>query len=145
MQSSNPLLVFLLTGLLALSATGHFVLNAPPSLGFDDVNEGKAPCGGFDPKQHSTETIVTDFPVAGYPISVLSTHSFSTWEIRAALLNNTDTDNWTSLVPLVAQSGVGTFCFPQTPGVAAWVGLEAVLQVTQKAADGALYQVCPSL
>lgn len=114
----------------------HFVLQVPTSLGFDDANEGTAPCGNFD---IAARTSVTEWPVSGYPVQVISTHPGATWQIRAALTN--DTSTFRNLVPDMVQQGLGTFCLPAVPGIADWVGKDAVMQMIQTAVDGKLYQV----
>lgn len=126
----------LLLSALAAVAWGHFVLQVPTSLGFDDSKEGMAPCGGFDITNRNT---VTNWPILGAPIQIISTHPQADWEIRAALLN--DTGNFVYMVPPLSQQGLGTFCLPAVPGVADWEGKDAVLQMIQHAVDGALYQV----
>ncbi|KAH0548058.1 hypothetical protein GP486_008201 [Trichoglossum hirsutum] len=123
---------------MAALSHAHFVLQSPPSLGFTDTKEGQSPCGGFDIANRST---VTDFPVAGYPFYLLTTHTQSEFEYRAALLN--DTAAWLDLIPPVLQSSVGYFCLGAVSGISAWVGLDAVVQVKQSAPDGVLYQVSP--
>ncbi|KAJ9134361.1 hypothetical protein NKR23_g10202 [Pleurostoma richardsiae] len=127
--------------ILLASALGaaHFVLEVPPSIGFNDAIEATAPCDGFD---ITSRKIVTDFPVAGSPIQILSTHPKAEWEVRAALLNNTS--NFTYMVPRISQQGIGIFCLPSVPGIADWEGLEVIMQMIQHAVDGALYQ-CAAL
>ncbi|EGX45652.1 hypothetical protein TWF173_000875 [Orbilia oligospora] len=113
----------------------HFVLQVPTSLGFNDINEVEAPCGGFDITSRST---VTDWPIAGYPIGVVSTHPNALWQIRAALLEKPD--EFVDLLPNIRQDGMGNFCLGTVPGYADWIGKDAVLQVVQTAVDGMLYQ-----
>jgi len=122
---------------ITMGAHAHFVLQVPTSLGFDDAKEGTAPCGNLDIKDRSKG--VTEWPTGGYPIQIISTHPDAEWEIQAALLN--DTGTFKKLVPRVRQKGLGTFCMPQVPGLAAWKGQDAVFQMIQHAVDGALYQV----
>ncbi|KAF3942010.1 hypothetical protein ABW19_dt0206763 [Dactylella cylindrospora] len=116
-------------------AAAHFVLQIPTSLGFSDINEVQAPCGGFDIKSRNT---VTEWPLGGHPIGVVSTHPNAHWQIRAALLENTD--EFVDLIPDIRQDGMGNFCLRSVPGYADWVGKDAVLQVIQTAVDGQLYQ-----
>jgi hypothetical protein len=127
--------MFFLLGFAAISSA-HFVLQVPTSLGFDDVKEDIAPCGGFD---IAADKVVTDWPLSGGHIQVISTHVKAKWDIRAALLS--DVANFTDMLPTIAQEGLGTFCLPTVPGIAAWKGKEAVLQIIQTATDGKLYQV----
>ncbi|EPS37515.1 hypothetical protein H072_8797 [Dactylellina haptotyla CBS 200.50] len=125
----------ILAAALLPAATAHFVLQVPVSLGFEDEKEDQSPCGGFDIKGRTT---VTDWPIGGYPIGVVSTHPDAVWQIRAALLENTS--EFVDLVPDIKQQGMGNFCLSSIPGYAAWVGKDAVLQVIQTAADGQLFQ-----
>ncbi|KAF1996689.1 hypothetical protein P154DRAFT_623023 [Amniculicola lignicola CBS 123094] len=117
------------------TASAHFVLETPPSIGFNDVKEAEAPCGGFDVKNRDK---VTEWPVGGYPVYVQSTHTRAKWTYKAALLNSTS--SFVDLIPQVGQEGLGDFCLTSIPGVAEWVGLDAVVQVAQEAHDGKLYQ-----
>ncbi|KAK6532629.1 hypothetical protein TWF281_006810 [Arthrobotrys megalospora] len=116
-------------------ATAHFLLNSPQTIGFSDDEEGVYPCGSFDATNRKT---VTDFPIAGIPISLTSTHPEDTWFFRAALLN--DTENWVDLSPAIAQMGTGDFCSPSVKGPAAWEGEDGVLQIVASAPDGYLFQ-----
>jgi hypothetical protein len=129
-------LVWLLS-ILVVATSAHFVLQVPTSLGFNDALEATAPCDGFDIGDRSKG--VTDWPVNGAPVQILTTHPDVQLEIKAALLSNTSSFKF--LVPVVAQHGVGTFCIPSVPGIADWVGQQAVFQMIQHAPDGALYQV----
>jgi hypothetical protein len=97
---TSALVVF--AGLLSV-ANGHFVLQLPTSLGFDDEREGEFPCGGFSP--HS-RTNVTLWPVKGFAVSVLTTHSEATWEYKAALLS--DLYHWVRVTKVLSQTGVAT-------------------------------------
>ena len=130
---------FRLAVLLGLGAVtnAHFVLQIPTSIGYDDTLESTGPCGSFDPSDRSKG--VTDWPIGGYPVSVLTTHTTVTWDFKASLLS--DVGTWVPLTPVLDQTGVGFFCEPSIPGNPAWVGQQAVLQVTQHGPDGVLYQV----
>ncbi|KAK6505856.1 hypothetical protein TWF481_007746 [Arthrobotrys musiformis] len=113
----------------------HFLLNSPATIGFSDDDEGTYPCGSFDATDRKT---VTDFPIAGIPIYVTSTHPEDTWFFRAALLN--DTENWVDLLPAISQQGTGDFCNPTVPGPAGWEGEDGVIQIVASAPDGFLFQ-----
>ncbi|KAK0622625.1 hypothetical protein B0T14DRAFT_494251 [Immersiella caudata] len=129
--------------LLALAApySTHFVLEIPPSIGFQDTKEATAPCGGFE---ITSRNAVTDWPIAGAPLKVISTHPRSEFTIQAALLPGTPGVNaspeFIKLVPRVRQSGLGALCLTAVPGIAAWEGKDVVLQVIQVATDGQLFQ-----
>ncbi|KAH8879303.1 hypothetical protein GQ53DRAFT_44584 [Thozetella sp. PMI_491] len=126
----------LFLGLLA-AAEAHFVLQIPTSLGYDDANEATGPCDNFDPTNRNT---VTDWPVGGSSIGLLSTHPVVTWEINVALLGS-DSLNWVSLVQNFDQTaGVGEVCFAGIPGFETWIDKPVVLQLKQHAPDGILYQ-----
>ncbi|KAI9766118.1 MAG: hypothetical protein M1839_005025, partial [Geoglossum umbratile] len=132
----RSIIALLLSVYLAASSRAHFVLQSPPPIGYDDAKEAQSPCGGFD---IGSRNAVTSYPVAGYPFYLITTHPQSVFEYRAALLN--DTGTWVDLIPVVLESSVGYFCLGSVPGIAAWVGLDAVVQVKQSATDGTLYQV----
>jgi len=120
----------------ALSASAHFILQYPNSLGFDDDNESNAPCGGFDVVFGSNDSSV---PVDGFPVSSLSTHPAADWLFRATL----DTKapfNWTNMLPVVSETGLGQFCLPNLVTPATFAGKQGVVQVIQKGPDGVLYQ-----
>ncbi|KAF3941994.1 hypothetical protein ABW19_dt0200693 [Dactylella cylindrospora] len=121
---------------LASIASAHYFLQSPPSIGFDDTTLTEAPCGGFSATDRSGG--VTDWPINGYPFSVVTTHLDVVWTLKAALLS--DVSNFVDIYPNVHQTGISEFCLPAIPGVAAWVGQEAVFQVVQKAPDGDLHQ-----
>jgi len=127
-----------LSPFLILHTAAHFVLQSPPSLGFSDSLEATYPCGSFP---INDRTNVTPYPLDGYPIHVLSTHTKSTFKYRAAL--SSDTDSFIDLVPPVSEVGVGDFCLPAVPGPIEWYGKDAVVQVAQFGPDGILYQVSP--
>ncbi len=122
----------------AVHAACHFTVTYPETIAqYSDVTEGTAPCGGAN---ITVRNNTVGWPVAGFPVGLLTTHPQATYEIRAALANATD--DWKDMVPKLNQTGgVGYFCLQSVPGVAAWVGQDAVVQITQRAVDGALYQV----
>lgn len=126
--------------LLALlpSTLAHFVLNYPPPLGpLDEDNEGTAPCGGLDINNPGN---VTDVTVGGFSIASRSTHPQANWLFRVTT-STQEPYNWTNVLPVVSQSGLGDFCLPSLSVPDSFVGQQAILQVTQGAVDGSLYQV----
>ncbi|KAF4626109.1 hypothetical protein G7Y89_g12052 [Cudoniella acicularis] len=127
-------IAFLCIHLLAVSKA-HFVLQSPTSFGFNDALEGTGPCDSFDLKTH---TSVTNWPIGGYPVQILTTHPQVLLEFRVALANNTD--GWVNFIEPVKQTGVGTFCLPSVPGYKAWIGQDAVFEMVQFAPDGLNYQ-----
>ena len=124
---------------LPLLASAHFQLNAPPTIGFDEDNEGKGPCGGFTPD--FTKDNVTDFHVGGEPIALFLGHPQADWLFRGTL-DTSASGNWTQLFPIVRQSGLGDFCEPGISAPSAWVGQQGVVGIVAQAVDGLLYQVC---
>ena len=128
-------IAFLCIHSIALSKA-HFVLQSPTSLGFNDAVEGTGPCDSFDIKSRGN---VTNWPIGGYPVQILTTHPQVLLEFRAALLSNTD--GWVNIIEPVEQTGVGTFCLPAVTGYEAWIGQDAVFEIVQFAPDGLNYQV----
>jgi hypothetical protein len=124
-----------LAGILA-TASAHFNLQSPPTIGFDDDKENVGPCGGIEP---TDRTGASSWPVGGAPVQLLTTHSTQVWSIKAALLS--DINNFVPLTADISQTGTGTFCLPSVAGNAAWVGQDAVVQISQQGKDGTLYQV----
>ena len=122
--------------LLSKLTAAHFLLNYPPSLGFDDDNEGTSPCGGFPVVFNSSDVQV---PVDGFPIALMSTHPEADWLFRVSL-SQQEPFNWTNLLPVVHETGLGDFCIPNFKVPADFAGRSGVLQVMQDAADGELYQ-----
>ncbi|KAK0713316.1 hypothetical protein B0T26DRAFT_857906 [Lasiosphaeria miniovina] len=129
-----------LSGLAALAqvitlGACHYVLQFPISVGYTDSTEATAPCGGYSA---TSRTTVTDWPLGGLAIAVITTHSSVTWEYKVALLSSPTV--FVSLTPVLTQTGVGHFCEPVMPGYSPWLNQDAILQVIQHAPDGALYQ-----
>jgi hypothetical protein len=118
--------------------TAHFLLNYPPTIGFDDDAESQAPCGGFT--VNFSKDNVTDFHVGGSAIALQSIHPEATWLFRATL-DLTATGNWTTLLPVIQQIGLGAFCEPAVKVPPSWAGQKGVIGVVQDAPDGVLYQV----
>lgn len=119
-------------------STAHFILQYPHSLGFDDANEGTAPCGGFSVSFNDSDDSV---PVGGFPGSMLSTHPASDWLFRATL-DQKEPFNWTNLLPVVSETGLGQFCLPNLKAPDEFTGKTGLLQIVQHGPDGILYQVC---
>ncbi|KAK6529400.1 hypothetical protein TWF281_008576 [Arthrobotrys megalospora] len=124
--------------LLAGSVNAHYFLQSPPSIGFDDTTLTTAPCGGFSATDRSGG--VTDWPVSGYPFSVITTHLDVVWAFKAALINNGVVGQFQDIYANVHQTGISEFCIPAIPGIRDWIGRDAVFQVIQKAPDGDLHQ-----
>lgn len=128
----------LLLAALLPTTFAHFVLNYPTSLGFDDDRESIGPCGGYDIVFGANDTNVT---VESFAIASRSTHPQANWLFRATL-STAEPFNWTNLLPVVQQSGLGDFCIPSFSAPSSFVGQRGVLQIVQSAVDGNLYQVC---
>ena len=121
---------------LAGSAFAHFTLEIPESIGFSDEKEGEAPCGSFDITDRKK---VSDFPVEGAHIFVKTGHPTTTWFIRGALLN--DTETFVNLGNQVLQKGAGNLCVEDVKAPKEWAGKDGVIQVIQPGHHGNLYQV----
>jgi len=121
------------------TATAHFNLVAPPTIGFDEDKEDTGPCGGFTPDFTKTDGVV-DFHVGGEPVALKLGHSQANWLFRGTL-DQTGASNWTQLFPIVQQSGLGLFCETAIPAPEGWAGKKGVVGVVANAVDGLLYQV----
>jgi hypothetical protein len=129
----------LLLSALVGQTSSHFLLNYPPTIGFDDDLEGTAPCGSFT-IDFSTDN-VTDFHVGGDALAMTSIHPQATWLFRASLGEAATPKNWTSLLPAVLQTGLGDYCEQDVIVPADFAGQKGVIGVVQDAPDGILYQV----
>jgi len=123
--------------LLATQTSSHFLLNYPNTVGFSDDNEGTAPCGGFN----VTFDNATSFHVDGDAIAVTSTHPQAEWLFRATLDKTGTGDNFTNLLPVVSEAGLGSYCEPGLTVPGTWAGSDGVIQVIQHGPDGSLFQV----
>jgi len=124
------------------STFAHFILNYPTALGvFKDEEEGTAPCGGYDINFSGN---VTEVPVGGFAVALMSTHPQADWLYRITT-STEEPYNWTNILPVVSESGLGAFCLPDLTVPSSFVGQQAIIQVTQDAVDGELYQVRPCL
>ena len=132
----KSLSILLLSALARLTAA-HFLLNYPPTLGFDDDNEGIGPCGDFPVVFNSSDVQVQ---VDGFAIALRSTHPEADWLFRATL-SQQEPFNWTNLLPVVHETGLGDFCIPDFKAPTKFAGQSGLLQIMQNAADGELYQV----
>jgi len=129
------IILLVLSSLLSLVA-GHFNLIYPQTLGFIDDKEGEGPCGSFA----VDFTNVTNVTVDSFPIQLQSGHPQADWLFRVTL-DKTNPSNWTNLLPVVTEIGLGAFCLPNLRAPAEFAGKQGVVQVIQDAVDGALYQV----
>jgi hypothetical protein len=129
----QALLVF-----LASTASAHFVLNTPTSVGFDEDKSTQGPCGSFDVKNRTT---VTQWPVNGGELAILSVDNAINATVNFAMAGNT-----TMFTPGIKFNMVGTgdLCLPAVKPPASMqnmVGMQAVLQVRGNTADGVVFQV----
>lgn len=69
----------LVTLALAASSSAHFILQWPPTAGFDDDAEPTAPCGGATVQVNSSSPQVQ---VDRFAISIFSSHPAGTWQFR---------------------------------------------------------------
>lgn len=135
-------LTYLVAAVFISQSAAHFLLNYPPTIGFNDALEGNAPCGSFTP-DFSMDN-VTDYHVAGDSLAMTSIHPQATWLFRATL-DITASGNWTSLLPAVLQTGLGDYCEENVKVPASWAGSKGIIGVVQDAPDGILYQVRQSM
>ncbi|KFY60042.1 hypothetical protein V496_05457 [Pseudogymnoascus sp. VKM F-4515 (FW-2607)] len=117
---------------------GHFNLNYPTTLGFDDKTEGTGPCGGFDPSLDKT----TDFHIGGDVIAVKSTHPKSNWYFRATT-NENASGGWVNILPEIEQTGLGSYCEQDLTLPDSFAGKKGFVQAVQHAVDGDLFQCAP--
>lgn len=133
-------LALLTTLLLPTTISAHFLLNYPQPLGypnFDEDAEGTSPCGGQPITFADNDTSLT---VSGFQIASRTTHPQANWLLRATL-STQEPFNWTNISPVINQAGLGDFCATNLSLPAEFVGKKGILQVTQGAVDGDLYQV----
>ena len=135
------LTVALLSQLFGQSSA-HFLLNSPPTIGFDDSLEATPPCGSFT--VDFSKDNVTNFHVGGDFIAMTSIHPMATWLFRATL-DQTASGNWTDLLPAVVQTGLGNYCETGITVPSTWAGSKGVIGIVQDAPDGILYQVIYSV
>lgn len=138
MLSSITLSLVTLT--LLPTALSHFILNYPQPLGYPNFNddaEGNSPCGGQPITFASNDTNIT---VGGFQLSSRTTHPQANWLFRATLSTQAPF-NWTNISPVISQSGLGDFCATNLTLPAEFAGKQGLIQVTQGAVDGDLYQV----
>jgi hypothetical protein len=131
-------LIFCLVATFISHSTAHFLLNYPPTIGFDDALEATPPCGSFT-LDFSTDN-VTNFSVGGDSLAMTSIHPKATWLFRATL-NQNASGNWTDLLPAIVQTGLGDYCERDVMVPSSFAGSKGVIQVVQDAPDGILYQV----
>lgn len=125
--------------LLPAIAAAHFTLDAPPAVGpFDEDSESTQPCGGVT--LDFSKDNVTDFHVGGEAVALFLGHPQASWLFRATL-DQTGTDNWTMIYPVVTQTGEGDYCQPAVAAPSSWVGQKGVLGMVCDGPDGLLYQV----
>ena len=120
----------------------HFILNYPPTLGFDDDLEAEAPCGSFTliSGNDSSAALAVD----GFPLALVSTHPQASWLVRTTT-DTTAPVRWSAVMPVVNQDGLGAFCLPAVKLPASLAGQTGAIQVIQSAVDGLLYQVSERL
>ena len=133
-----PGVILYLVSVLVSQTAAHFLLNYPPTIGFDDSLEATPPCGSFT--VDFAKDNVTNFSVGGDSLAMTSIHPKATWLFRATL-DLTASGNWTDLLPAVVQVGLGDYCEPDVTVPASFAGSKGVIQVVQDAPDGILYQV----
>lgn len=128
---------FFLTLAAASLGSAHFVLNWPPTAGFDDANESNGPCGGATPVINGS---TPEIQVDRFAVQILSTHPAGTWSFRAST-NTQAPYNFTEIVPTVSTTGAGDFCLTYLDVPSDFAGKSGVFQVIDNSVDGTLYQV----
>ncbi|KFY37127.1 hypothetical protein V495_07350 [Pseudogymnoascus sp. VKM F-4514 (FW-929)] len=136
MLNVNAILLGLAVGITQVN--GHFNLNYPTTLGFDDSKEGTGPCGGFEPSLDKT----TDFHIGGDVIAVKTTHPKSNWYFRATTDAKAST-GWVNIIPEIEQTGLGAYCEQNLTLPDSFAGKKGFVQAVQHAADGDLFQCAP--
>ncbi|KFY72148.1 hypothetical protein V499_07698 [Pseudogymnoascus sp. VKM F-103] len=136
MLNANVVLLGLAVGVAQVN--GHFNLNYPTTLGFNDDTEGTGPCGGFEPSLVKT----TDFHIGGDFIAVKTTHPKSNWYFRATT-NATAGGGWVNILPEIEQTGLGAYCEQNLKLPDSFAGQKGFVQAVQHAADGDLFQCAP--
>lgn len=148
-RTATPLALaatLLATLALAPLAGASFTLSRPGPLGAADDTAGQraSPCGGFDALDRSGG--VTEWPVgggAGSGVDVLldTPDASAAWQLSAFLLNETDParPEDPAVLHFLYTQRAGPFCVPAVGGVAAWAGLDAVLQIRQWTGNGSYF------
>ncbi|KAF2281408.1 uncharacterized protein EI97DRAFT_368152 [Westerdykella ornata] len=130
----------IISTLLPLSTTAHFVLNWPPSRGFEDSSATNFPCGGFD----SVKPPRTEWPIKGGPVQLRMHHPQTRVKVFMALGDDPGTSFNVVLREQFAQEGLGNFCvggLSVPEGVNVSDGMSATIQVvTNGDPEGGLYQ-----
>lgn len=134
---NNMFARLLLLSIWTATTCAHFILQSPASLGFDDDNESESPCGGFAVSFNGS---LDPASVGGFPVSMLSTHPAADFLFRATL-DQQAPFNFTNLLPVVSETGLGQFCLPNLQAPEEFAGKTGLVQVIQKGPDGILYQV----
>jgi len=121
-------------------ASAHFLLNWPPSRGFDDDKAVTFPCGGFD----SVSKNRTAFPATGGPIQLDMHHTQTDIMVILALGSDPGSNYNIVLRPTVAEEGLGNFCLGMVSvpeGLNFTEGQDATIQVVSNGdPNGGLYQ-----
>ena len=124
------------TLLLGACVSAHFQMNYPKSFGFDEDTETELPCGGEDISFDDT----TDAPVDGFPVALSTEHPQAQFLYRGTL-DQKAPFNWTNLLPVVNEMGIGDFCIPNMKAPAMWANQTGLVQIIMDGPDGILYQV----
>jgi hypothetical protein len=117
---------------------GHFLPTYPPSIGFEDSREGKGPCGDFPIVFNNVTTSSINITVGSFPIEVQNTHPQAAWLLRVTLSHQAPC-NWTNLLPVVSETGIGQFCVPGLGTLVEFAGFPGIVQVVQEYESQLLY------
>lgn len=87
-------------------ASAHFLLDSPPSRGFDDAKIGTFPCGGFDTVQSTRAA----FPISNGQIALTMADPTADIEVLIGVGNTVGNGFNTVIRQTFAQTGLGAFC-----------------------------------
>ncbi len=127
---------------LAPLVSAHFIVSTPPPLGSNIDNEDTAPCGGYTPSSSDT---LANFHVGGDAIVLSSLHAQSALVFLGMLGTSLSAPNWTQLIPMIEEYGLGSYCEPAIAVPSSWAGFGGLLRIIQDAEDGVHHQVCITL
>lgn len=122
-------------------SSAHFQMLYPKSIGFEDADEDKSPCGGFTP---NLDGDLFDWHVGGEAVALRLGHQQCNWLFRVTT-DPKGESGWEQVYPIVMQSGLGTYCHPSLTVPEKYVGKKGIVSVVSSAPDGLLYQVRLSL
>ena len=118
-------------------SSAHFILQWPPTAGFDDDAEPDSPCGGATVQVNSSSPKVQ---VDQFAVQIFSSHPEAQWAFRVTT-NTTEPHSFTEIVPTINSTGAGNFCLRSMSVPSDLAGQAGIIQVIDNSPDGVLYQV----